>query len=200
METLRKTKTKASRKAATPPDRLLLRLPYELRELIQTEAKRAGRTMTAEILMRIESSYNFDILHIEQALHREYIILKQVERAITRTLRNSHADQSLEGKESGEAHISKLSKAIDSLSIIAVRDGLVRSQANEIDLVITDTLALNASKQLNTLCWRTRIALGKLITDPSERDYEHTTEIRHNLQTIALLLKEHIKIKTEHPN
>jgi hypothetical protein len=191
MENLKKPKVKA--KSHAPPDRLLLRLPHDLRKLIEQEAKNSGRSMTAEILIRLETAYRFHLLQIEEALRREYIISRQVKRAI----KNALQDSSLESvsKKQEKSTLRRLYDAVKSLATSSATASIIRLQSGQIDLVLTDLVDENLSEKITTRCWQTKIALGQLIVTPIEQeDYRHAQDVRNNLTDILNLMHKLLEV------
>ena len=183
------------------PERLLLRLPPALRERIQEDAKLHSRTMTAEILGRLEAAYSYNAMQSEEAEQREYIVLRQVERAIERTLAGLIDQSSARTPISRLQRIHAITKALYTLRAISPHE--LHRHTSRIDQLVTDVIDLNITPRATELCWMIRVSLGRFLTEDNT-DYPdlHCSGVRFNVFALALELEDFLQksSKREHAN
>lgn len=180
------------------PDRLLLRLPSDLRERIQENAKRSGRTMTAEILLQLAASYRFNEMQMEMAEQREYIVLRQVERAIAKVAGSlfsrepqSNSDDQLQGSE----RLALIHKTLESILINMTSETAVRREIRPIDSMVTDVLeTVIDSQDIVESCWRARGALGNFMTS-RETSSVYAQDVRTAVRFLASEIRDYLAEK-----
>ena len=91
-----------------PDSQIKLRLPTELKQKIENEAQNTKRSMNAEILARLENSFNFRKLDVEgDVLLSPYQLLDRKKELSNRLIKAIEYFNSLQAKEIKYTHIAE---------------------------------------------------------------------------------------------